>query len=96
MTTTAKTLETVVGLVRAELPKHFSPGFIVNDVQAEHRPGTQEEGYFYVLVTLEDGHPNLEVRERTSFRGAMYERLEEAGIIPHVVISFANLSEFLA
>ncbi|MDE2787086.1 MAG: hypothetical protein OXL37_10530 [Chloroflexota bacterium] len=96
MPTTVKTIETIVGLIRAELPRHFSPDFIINDVQAEHRPGTQEEGYFYVLVTLEDGHPNLEARERTSFRGAMYERLEEAGIIPHVVISFANGSEFLA
>ena len=96
MPTTVKTIETIVGLIRAELPRHFSPDFIINDVQAEHRPGTQEEGYFYVLVTLEDGHPNLETRERTSFRGAMYERLEEAGIIPHVVISFANGSEFLA
>ncbi len=96
MTTTAKSLETVIGLVRAELPEHFSPDFIVNDVQAEHRPGTEEEGYIHVLVILEDGHPNLDMGERTAFRGAMYQLLEEARIIPHVVISFANGSEFLA
>ena len=42
MPTTAKTLETVVGIIRSELPKHFPSDFIVNDVQAEHRPGPEE------------------------------------------------------
>ena len=58
MTTTAKTLDTIVGLVRAELPKHFTSDFIISDVQVEHRPGTQEEGYFFVVVIFEDGHPS--------------------------------------
>ena len=96
MTTAAKTLDTIVGLVRAELPKHFTSDFIISDVQVEHRPGTQEEGYFFVVVIFEDGHPKLGVEERRSFKNAMYDLLDEAGIIPHTVISFANGSEFFA
>ena len=94
MTTAQDILREAARIVRAELPKHLSADFAINDVEAESRPGPDCEDYIHVNVILEDDHPQLDARKLLGFKQTLHPMFESAGIVPSPTISYSNHGEF--
>ena len=93
MTTDPETLETISGLIRAQLPKYLSEEVVIYDVVAQNRPGPDDEDCVHVRVVLEDDHPGLDPRNMTKFSLNMRNLLEQSGIDHDPIVSYANRSE---
>ena len=94
MTTAQDILKEAARIVRSELPKHLSADFAINDVEAESRPGGEED-YIHVRVILEDDHPALDPRKLMNFKRDINPIFERAGITPSPTISYANRGELI-
>ena len=83
-------------IVWVELPKYLpkGEGFVIDEIESEVLDGPFCEDYMHLNVILEDGHPDLDVRETLKFRRETYPVFEDAGVIPVPVISFSDRSEF--
>ena len=92
MTTAQDILKEAARIVRSELPKHLSADFAINDVEAESRPGGDED-YIHVRVILEDDHPALDPRKLLRFKQTLHPMFERAGIVPSPTISYSNRGE---
>ena len=93
MTANPETLVKIADIITTELPKYLSHEFIVNDVTAENRPGSDEEDYVHVRVILEDDHPKLDPQKMLDFRRDMHNLFEQAGIVHPPNISYSNRTE---
>ena len=90
---TGENLAEAIRIVRAELPKHLSNQFVVDDVRAESLPGPDDEDYIHVNVIMEDGHPEMDIPRLVEFNRVIRPLFESAGIKPVTPISYSNKSE---
>ena len=95
MTTTAETLSKATNIIRTELPSHLTGDFVIDGVEAECRPGPENEDYIHIMVILKDNHPDLAPRKVLEFSQAVTPLFEQAGIIPSPTISYANRNEII-
>ena len=93
MTTAQDILKEAARIVRTELPKHLTGGFVINNVEAETLPGPEDEDYIHVNVILEDDHPELDARKLLRFKQTLHPMFERAGIVPSPTISYSNRGE---
>ena len=94
-TTTDQTLDKVVKIVRAELPKHLVPGeSAVAGIQAQVFMGSEGEDVIDVNVILTDDCPELDIPKVVEFIGVSKRIFKEAGIEPLVVISYSRSYEY--
>ena len=93
MTANPQTLEKIIAIIRAEVPKYLSSEFVVNDVRAENRPGPDDEDYVFIRVVLEDDHPKLDPQVLLRFRGDMGDLFEQLGIPHNPNLTYTNRSD---
>lgn len=93
MTTKNDMPERAARIVKDELPKHWSGDIKMNDVRGEWLPGPDDEDYIHLNVSLDDGHPEIDVRKVLDFNRTLRPIFERAGVRPIPVISYSNIKE---
>ena len=93
-TVTDQTLDKVVEIVRAELPKHLIPDeSAIAAVHAQCFVGSDGEDVIRVRAVLTDDCPELDIPKVVQFIGVSERIFKDAGIETLVVISYPRSSE---